>query len=106
MVFVSKKRVVGGGLTAEVLQPLVDLEVRSTNGTSSRVCGFGDSSFGPGLQWAPKKIRNGVFVRRFGFDVSVPTGTYGDGRPVNIVITSLVNPYSGVIYARKKDRVQ
>jgi hypothetical protein len=36
------------------------------------------------LQWLPRKIGNGVFVRRFVFDVSVPTGTYSDRRPVNI----------------------
>ena len=47
--------------------------------TSPRVRGFGDPTFGPGLQWAPKKIGNRVFVRRF-----VLTGTYSDRRPVNI----------------------
>lgn len=58
--------------------------MRSAVGTSSRVRGFGDMTFGSGLQWAPKKIGNGVFARRFVFDVTVPTGPYSDRRPVNI----------------------
>jgi hypothetical protein len=103
VVFVNKKRVLGGWLAAEVLQPLVDLDVRSANGTSSRVRGFGDTTLGPGLQWAPKKIGNGVFVHRFVFDVTVPTGTYSDRRPVNIGNHFVfVEPTYAVTYERKK----
>jgi hypothetical protein len=103
LVFVSKKRVLGGWLAAEVLQPLVDLDVRSANGTSTMVRGFGDTTLGPGLQWAPKKIGNGVFVHRFVFDVTVPTGTYSDRRPVNIGNHFVfVEPNDAVTYERKK----
>jgi hypothetical protein len=101
--FIAKKRVLGGWLSAEVLQPLVDLDVRSPDGTSSRMRGFADTTFGPGLQWAPKKIGNGVFVHRFVFDVTVPTGTYSDKRPVNIGNHFVVvDPYYAVTYERKK----
>jgi hypothetical protein len=101
--YISKKRVLGGWLAGEVLQPLVDVDVQLANGTSSRVRGFGDLSFGPGLQWAPKKIGNGVFVHRFVFDVTVPTGTYSDRRPVNIGNHFVVvNPYYALTYERKK----
>lgn len=54
------------------------------DGTSPKVTGVGDMSVGPALQWVPKKIRNGVFVRRFVPIVTLPTGTYSDLRPVNI----------------------
>jgi hypothetical protein len=100
--YISKKRVLGGSLAGEVLQPLVDVDVQLANGTSSRVCGFGDLTFGPGLQWAPKKIGNGVFVHRFVFDVTVPTGTYSDRRTVNIGNHFVVvNPYYALTYERK-----
>jgi hypothetical protein len=103
VVFVSKKRVLGGWLAAEVLQPLVDLDLRSANGASSRVSGFGDLSFGPALQWVPKKIRNGVFVHRFVPIVTVPTGTYSDLRSVNIGNHFVaIDPYYAVTYERKR----
>ena len=103
VVFVSKKRVLGAWLAGEVLQPLVDLDLRSANGTSSRVSGIGDMSFGPALQWVPKRIGNGVFVHRFVPIVTVPTGTYSANRPVNIGNHFLaIDPYYAVTYERKK----
>jgi hypothetical protein len=101
--FVSKKRVLGGWLSGEVLQPLVDLDVQLADGTSSRVRGFADLEVGTGLQWAPRKIGEGVLAHRVIFDVSLPTGMYSDKRPVNIgnhVV--VVNPYYAVTYERKK----
>jgi len=101
--YISKKRVLGGWLAGEVLQPLVDVDIQLANVTSSRVRGFGDLTLGPGLQWAPKKIGNGVFVRRFVFDVTVPTGTYCDRRPVKIGNHFVaVDPYYALTYDRKK----
>jgi hypothetical protein len=101
--YIGRKRVLGGWLAGEVLQPLVDVDVQLANGTSSRVRGFGGLTLGPGLQWAPKKIGNGVFVHRFVFDVTVPTGTYSDRRAVNIGNHFVVvNPYYALTYERKK----
>lgn len=101
--FVSKKRVLGGWLAGEVLQPLVDLDVQLANGTSSRVRGLADLIVGAGLQWAPKKIGNGVFVHRFVFDVTLPTGKYSDRQPTNIGNHFVViNPYYALTYERKK----
>src|SRR4029077_3157789 len=74
--YISKKRVLGGWLSGEVLQPLVDVDVELANGTSSRVRGCADLIVGAGLQWAPKKIGSGVFVQCFIFDVDAPTSTY------------------------------
>jgi hypothetical protein len=101
--FVSKDRVLGGWLSGEVLQPLVDLDVQLANGTSSRVRGLADVTVGTGLQWAPRKIAEGVLAHRVVFDISLPTGMYSDRRPVNIgnhVV--VVNPYYAVTYERKK----
>jgi hypothetical protein len=101
--YISKKRVLGGWLSGEILQPLVDVDVKLANGTSSRVRGFADLIVGAGLQWAPKKIGSGVFVHRFIFDVDAPTGTYSDSRPVNIGNHFVVvNPYYALTYERKK----
>lgn len=101
--WITKKRVLGGWFAAEVLQPLADLDVRLGDGSSSRVRGFGDTTFGPGVQWAPKKIGNGIFVHRFVLDVTVPTGTYSNKRAVNIGnhFVSL-DPYYALTYERKK----
>ena len=101
--YISKKRILGGFLSAEVLQPLVDVDVQLVNGTSSRVRGFGDLTFGPGLQWAPKKVGSAVFVHRVVIDVNAPTGTYSDRRPINIGNHFVVvNPYYALTYERKK----
>ena len=101
--FVSKRRFLGAWVAGEVLQPLVDLDLKLANGASSRVRGLGDLTFGPGLQWAPRKVGNGVFVQRFVFDVTVPTGTYSDRRAVNISNHFVVvNPYYALTYERKK----
>ena len=101
--FVSQKRVLGGWLSGEVLLPLVDLDVQLANGTSSRVRGLADLTVGTGLQWAPKKIGDGVFVHRVVLDVGLPTGKYSDRRPVNIGNHFVVvDPYYAVTYERKK----
>jgi hypothetical protein len=103
LAFVSKKRVLGGWLSGEVLQPFVDLDVQLANGTSSRVRGLADLRVGAGLQWAPKKIGGGVFADRALPDVDLPTGKYSDRRPANIGDHFVVvNPYDALTYERKK----
>jgi len=101
--YISRKRVLGGWLSGEVLQPLVEVDIELANGTSSRVRGFADLIVGTGLQWAPKKVGSGVFVHRFVLDVDAPTGTYSNSRPVNIGNHFVVvNPYYALTYERKK----
>jgi hypothetical protein len=100
------KRVLGGWLAVEALQPLVDVEVELANGTSSRVRGFADTTVGLGVQWAPKKVAGGVLVHRTVFDVGLPTGKYSDLRPVNIGNHFVVvDPYYSVTYERKRAEV-
>ena len=90
-------------MSGEVLQPLVDLDVQLANGASSKVRGFADLIVGAGLQWATKKIGEGVFADRFVLDVGLPTGMYNERRPVNIGNHFVVvNPYYALTYERKK----
>ena len=103
VVFASRKRFLRGWIAGEVLLPIVDVDVQLANGTESRVRGFADLTVGAGLQWAPKKIGNGVFVNRAMIDVGVPTGKYSASRPVNLGNHFvLLDPYYAFTYERKK----
>jgi hypothetical protein len=67
------------------------------------VRGLADLTVGAGLQWAPEKIGDGVFVNRVVLDVGLPAGKYSDGRPVNIGNHFVVvDPYYALTYERKK----
>jgi len=46
--FISKKRVLGGWLAGELLQPLADLDQHLANGTSSSAHGLADLTVGAG----------------------------------------------------------
>jgi hypothetical protein len=101
--FASRKRFLRGWIAGEALLPLVDLDVQLANGAESRVRGFADLTVGAGLQWAPKKIGNGVFVSRAMIDIGVPTGKYSASRPVNLGNHFVVvDPYYAFTYERKK----
>lgn len=101
--FINHKRFLGGGVAAEVLVPLVDVDMQLANGSDSEVRGFGDLLVGSGIQWAPIKIRSGVLAQRVIADIGVPTGKYSDARAVNIGNHFVVvNPYYAVTYEDKK----
>ena len=103
VVFASRNRFLRGWIAGEALLPLVDVDVQLSNGTESRVRGLADLTVGAGLQWAPKKIGNGVFVNRALIDVGVPTGKYSASRPVNLGNHFVVvDPYYAFTYERKK----
>lgn len=102
-VYVSQERFLGGWLCFEALQPWVDLDVDLATGGDSRVHGLGDLTVGAGLQWAPRKVGDGVFVHRFILDVGVPTGKYSDAQPVNVGNHFVVlDPYYAFTYERGK----
>ena len=101
--FISKKRVLGGWLAGEILQPIVDLDVQLPNGPSSRIRGLADLTLGVGLQWAPKKTMGGIFVHRVVLDVGLPTGKYSDRQAVNIGNHFVVvDPYYALTYQRSR----
>ena len=78
-----------------MLLPVVTSDVQLAKGTDSRLRGLGDLTVGSGLQWAPRKIGNGVFVQG--------VGKYSDALPVNIGNHFvLVNPYYAFNYEPNK----
>lgn len=84
VVFISGKTLPGGGSFAwEILEPMVDLDVRLVNGVDSRIREFADTTIGAGVQWVPERVGGGLFVHRVIFDLGLPTGNYSDKRPVN-----------------------
>ncbi|HLJ86667.1 MAG TPA: transporter [Candidatus Angelobacter sp.] len=101
--YMSEKRIFGGWVAWEALEPIADLEIQVANHADARVSGFADTTVGAGLQWAPKKISKGEFGQRVVLDVTVPTGKYSDRRPVNIGNHFvMVEPYYAVTYELKK----
>ncbi|WP_232071746.1 SphA family protein [Paraburkholderia pallida] len=93
IVYTSPIHVLGGALGFTAMLPVASLNAHSTEfnpyaPTLTARSGVGDITFGPFLQMAPV-ISNGrpVFVQRFEFDVTAPTGAYDPNK--------LVNPSSG-----------
>jgi hypothetical protein len=103
LVYVSNKRLFGAWIAGEILIPLADVEVKRAQGVDATVRGFADPILGPiALQWAPKKIENGVFVDRVELALTIPIGKYSDQRPVNIGNHFvLINPYYALTYEWK-----
>ena len=100
--FISNVHTLGGWLAAEVLQPIVALDVQLP-GSSSSVRGFADPTVGAGIQWAPKAIGKGVFAHRAVLDIDLPAGKYSDARSVNIGNHFVaVDPYYALTYERKR----
>lgn len=102
--YIGTKRLFGAWIGGEILFPMADVQVKLANGTNATDRGFGDPILGPfALQWAPKKIGQGIFVHRFVFDLTVPVGKYNDQRPVNIGNNFVtINPYYAVTYEWKR----
>jgi hypothetical protein len=93
--YVSKHRVLGGYLGAEVLLPLVDADLSTSFQPQNRARGVGDLIVSPFiLQWNDRKLFNMPYFHRFDIALSLPTGQYDANRAVNAGnnIVSL-NPY-------------
>ena len=103
IVYVSNKHLFGAWMGGEILVPMADLEVKRAQGVDAAVRGFADPILGPiALQWAPKKVGNGVFVHRAELALTIPIGKYNDQRPVNIGDHFvLINPYYALTYEWK-----
>lgn len=104
LAYVSNKHLLGAWFGVEILVPMADVEVHLANGTNTTVRGVADPIVGPfALQWAPKRIGQGVFVQRAILDLSVPLGNYSDHRPVNIGNNFVtINPYYAFTYEWKR----
>lgn len=102
--YVSSKKVLGAWIGAEVLIPVVDVELRLAGGTNTIVRGVADPVIGPlALQWPPKRIRGGILVQRAILDLTAPVGKYSSHRSVNIGNNFVtINPYYALTYEMKK----
>jgi hypothetical protein len=103
LVYVSNKRLFGAWIAGELLFPMADVQIKRAQGVDATERGFADPILGPiALQWAPKKIGNGVFVHRAEFALTIPTGKYSDQRPVNLGNHFvLINPLYALTYEWK-----
>lgn len=83
--FISKKRFLGGSYAVEALVAVANVHPSTSFGPNFRTSGIGDLIFAPfGLQWTKTKLAGAPFFQRVMFDIVIPTGKYGDMRPVNI----------------------
>lgn len=97
--FVSGQRFLGGWLSFELLQPLVETDLHLASGSYAGARGFADLTVTGGVQWAPMKIGSGVFAHRLMMSVGAPTGEYSDDRPISIGNHFWVfDPYYAVTY--------
>jgi hypothetical protein len=83
--WISSFRLLGGFYGAEVLLPLVDLDVDTDFGPNGRERGMGDLIVGPlFIQWSDSKLFGMPYFHRFNFDFVLPTGEYRKNSPVNV----------------------
>jgi hypothetical protein len=83
--WISSFRLLGGFYGAEVLLPLVDLDVDTDFGPNGRERGMGDLIVGPlFIQWSDSKLFGMPYFHRFNLDFVLPTGEYRQNYPVNV----------------------
>ena len=83
--WISSFRLLGGFYGAEVLLPLVDLDVDTDFGPNGRERGMGDLIVGPlFIQWSDSKLFGMPYFHRFNLDFVLPTGEYRQNSPVNV----------------------
>ncbi|ABQ25476.1 SphA family protein [Geotalea uraniireducens] len=93
--YISNFRLLGGFYGAEILLPLVDVDVDTSFGPKGSEQGVGDLIISPFiLQWTDHKLFGMPYFHRFVFDITLPTGAYDRNRPVNIGSNTVsINPY-------------
>lgn len=93
--YISKLRLLDGFYGAEVLLPLVDVDMNTSFGPNDREQGVGDLIVSPFiLQWTDHKLFGVPYFHRFVASVTLPTGKYDRNRPVNIGSNMVsINPY-------------
>jgi hypothetical protein len=82
--FISNQHVLGGFYAVEALVAVANVHPNTSFGPNFRTSGIGDLIVAPfGLQWTKTKLAGAPFFQRVMFDFVVPTGKYGEMRPVN-----------------------
>src|SRR6266567_1824615 len=95
LAYISKLRLLDSYLEAEVLLPLVDVDLSTSSQPRNRARGVGDLIVSPFiLQWNDRTLFGMSYFHRFDIALSLPTGQYDANRAVNPGnnIVSL-NPY-------------
>jgi hypothetical protein len=105
LAYFSKYKLMGGYIGAEILVPLVYVEMDASPQPYSREEGVGDLNINPFmLQWNGEKLFGKPFFQRIDLQMVVPTGEYDSNRALNIgnnVVS--VNPYYAftILFTRK-----
>src|SRR5271167_190373 len=84
LAYLSKYRILGGYLGAEVLLPVVDADLSTSFQPHSRAWGVGDLTVSPFmLQWNDQKLFNMPYFHRLDMVLILPTGQYDANRAIN-----------------------
>jgi hypothetical protein len=85
VVFISKKRFLGGNLGFTTILPLVKLSTNGTTGVAPSInpSPLGDLVTGPLVQWFNRKLFGMDYSHRLEVDVAVPTGGYHSTYDIN-----------------------
>jgi hypothetical protein len=82
---VTEKQLFGGFYGAEVLLPIVDVDVDTGFGPNGSSTGIGDLIISPFIiQWMHGKLFDKPYWHRLNFDFMLPTGKYDSDKSVNI----------------------
>lgn len=82
--YISSKTVLGANYGAEVLLPLVHLDLDIDHGPDGRRTRQGDLVVSPLLlQWAPRSVLGRPYWQRLNFVFSLPTGSYSADSDIN-----------------------
>lgn len=83
--YLTKWKILGGYYGAEVLLPIVRVDLDTDLGIRDRQWGVGDLILSPFiLQWVDHKIFNMPYFHRINFPFTLPTGRYDKDASVNI----------------------
>ena len=93
--YLSKVRLLGGFVGAEIILPLVDIDMNTSFSPKDRERGVGDLIVNPfALQWTDHKLFGMPYFHRFLFSIALPTGDYDRNRAVNAGSNIFsINPY-------------
>lgn len=92
---VTEKQLGGGFYGAEILLPLVSVDVDTGFGPNGSPAGMGDLIISPLIiQWMNGKLFDKPYWHRLNFDIALPTGKYNHNKSVNIGSNVVsFNPY-------------
>ena len=93
--YLSNVRLLGGFVGAQIVLPLVYIDINTSFGPKDRERGVGDLAFNPFIiQWTDHKLFGMPYFHRFLLSIVLPTGDYDRNRAVNAGSNIFsINPY-------------